>query len=430
MVNNQNKFNNEYNNKKLKNIEFRREEFQGQLVIEDYSELEHLNLRDIDSIDKVVLKNLLKLKECIIWDCNVQSLVIENCPQLKKLIIYKNLLTSLEFIKDLESLEELEVNGNAKLTEILNSYKDKGGWEACQKDIQELNKLIKENPRILSESREKYADLKTFLKEVWKSLSKGMQDELMGKLDNEIKSQEQMVSDNTVNKELNTTEIKLGVRKSLTVMKEIKEELNKLKEKNEELREIVIKKEELEKLKNKFLDKSIGRFDSDRKKEKIRNNLEIYLASIGRKDNLANLTGKQAREYLLKGEKKDSELTKLLNKLNEEQWEISLLEQSQPMKEMQVTFKETITESKSEKAFDLQFKKGELKFGIPTPWGTMGISGKIDRSRLTMSEQYLQQHKEIATEIGQNLIKQLLEIQKAEDQSQQVQIEHLPKGNN
>lgn len=164
MVNNQEQFNKE-NPKDKKEIEFKRKkDFQGDLVIEDYSELEKLNLRDNKSVDTVVLKNLPQLQEFTIWDCNTKDLVIENCPQLVKLVIYKNLLTNLEFLKDLEKLETFEINGNDKLTEILKPYEDKGGWKSCQKDIQELSKSIGENPQILSGLREKYTDLKSFLK--------------------------------------------------------------------------------------------------------------------------------------------------------------------------------------------------------------------------------------------------------------------------
>jgi hypothetical protein len=35
-----------------------------------------------------------------------------------------------------------------------------------------------------------------------------------------------------------------------------------------------------------------------------------------------------------------------------------------------------------------------------------------------VSEQYLRQHKEIATEIGQKIIEQILEVQKTEEQVQ------------
>jgi len=66
MVNNQIEFNNAYS-KETKKIEIRRNRnFQGDLLIENYLELETLNLRDIRSIDKVVLKNLPRLQECTI----------------------------------------------------------------------------------------------------------------------------------------------------------------------------------------------------------------------------------------------------------------------------------------------------------------------------------------------------------------------------
>ena len=66
MVNNQTEFNEKYP-KELKKIEIKRNRnFQGELVIEDYPELENLNLRDIRSIEKVTLKNLPQLQDCTI----------------------------------------------------------------------------------------------------------------------------------------------------------------------------------------------------------------------------------------------------------------------------------------------------------------------------------------------------------------------------
>jgi len=49
-------------------------------------------------------------------------LVIENCPQLKKLNVRSNLLTNLEFLVSLKNLEELELDGNVELSEILQPY--------------------------------------------------------------------------------------------------------------------------------------------------------------------------------------------------------------------------------------------------------------------------------------------------------------------
>ena len=66
MVNNQNEFNNTYP-KKTEEIEINYEEFEEkQLIIEDYSELEKLELREIDSIGEITLKNLTKLQKCTI----------------------------------------------------------------------------------------------------------------------------------------------------------------------------------------------------------------------------------------------------------------------------------------------------------------------------------------------------------------------------
>ena len=128
MVNNQKEFNEKYPNKEIKEIEIKRNRnFHGQLVIEDYSKLESLNLRDIRSIGKVVLRNLGELKECTIWDCGMEKLVIENCPKLETLNVRKNDLTSLEFLVNLRNLTELEIQGNPKLIEILTPYG--GDWK-------------------------------------------------------------------------------------------------------------------------------------------------------------------------------------------------------------------------------------------------------------------------------------------------------------
>ena len=52
----------------------------------------------------------------------MKGLVINDCPQLEKLNVRKNLLTSLEFLKNPESLKDLEINGNTELVEILKPY--------------------------------------------------------------------------------------------------------------------------------------------------------------------------------------------------------------------------------------------------------------------------------------------------------------------
>ena len=66
MVSNQSQFNN-VRPKETKKIEIRRNRnFQGDLLVENYLELEILNLPDIRSIDKITLKNLSQLQECTI----------------------------------------------------------------------------------------------------------------------------------------------------------------------------------------------------------------------------------------------------------------------------------------------------------------------------------------------------------------------------
>jgi len=66
MVNNQNEFNNTYS-KEIKEIEIEDEyDFEGQLSVTDYSNLEKLYLHDVDSIKKITLKNLPRLQECTV----------------------------------------------------------------------------------------------------------------------------------------------------------------------------------------------------------------------------------------------------------------------------------------------------------------------------------------------------------------------------
>jgi len=128
MVSKQKEFNKEYF-KEIKEIEIEYEDFEGQLVIEDYPNLEKLYLQNIDKIGKVTLKNLTQLQECTIWDCGTEELIIENCLRIKKLNVENNSLGSLEFLKDLGNLEELKLTGNTKLSEILEPYYNKSGLD-------------------------------------------------------------------------------------------------------------------------------------------------------------------------------------------------------------------------------------------------------------------------------------------------------------
>ncbi|CAG8855766.1 24622_t:CDS:2, partial [Gigaspora margarita] len=91
-----------------KEIKLKNKDFSGQLVIADYPNLAKLYLRDDGNMDKIILKNLEQLQD-------LQDLVIENCPQIKKLNVKTNLLTNLEFLKSLESLEELELDNNTNI---------------------------------------------------------------------------------------------------------------------------------------------------------------------------------------------------------------------------------------------------------------------------------------------------------------------------
>lgn len=173
MVNNQKEFNENFS-KETKEIKLKHKtKFQGQLVIEDYSELEKIYLRDIKNIEKIELKNLPQLQECTIWNCGVKELTIENCPQIKKLNIENNLLTDLKFVEELKNLEELKVDDNIELTKILEPYQ--GDWKNYKKIIQGSNKDAQELLRL---SQQKYDELKKTLKGVMVSLSEEAKQEL------------------------------------------------------------------------------------------------------------------------------------------------------------------------------------------------------------------------------------------------------------
>ncbi|CAG8612026.1 16107_t:CDS:2 [Cetraspora pellucida] len=219
---------------KRKEIKMEDEEFEEQqLIIEDYPELEKLYLNDNE------------------------ELVIENCPQINKLDVHNNSLTSLEFIKDLESLEELKLDGNIELNKILEPYDD---WKDYQKDLQESNQDTREllrNIRILEKekkdlsmkfdlSQQKYNDLKNFLKEVLVSLSQEAKKDLVEKLDREIKEK-----GNNISAPGMTEELKLNTKAVIESAKEIKSELEN------ELTESKAKIEELEKKLKEFQEKDV-----------------------------------------------------------------------------------------------------------------------------------------------------------------------------
>ena len=155
MVNNQIEFNEKYNNnKEVEEIEIKRNRnFQGELVIEDYSELKKLYLRNIRSIEKITLKNLPQLQECTIWDCGVKELVISNCPNIETLNVRSNSLTSLEFLVNLRKLTELEIEGNPELIEILKPYKgDWRNWKGSQTNPKGSSYNIQSSKKVESEA--------------------------------------------------------------------------------------------------------------------------------------------------------------------------------------------------------------------------------------------------------------------------------------
>jgi len=80
--------------------------------------------------------------------------LIENCSQIKKLNVRSNLLTSLEFLKDLENLEELEIDGNAEIDPepeyLCKNLKVFTCENTALKPFQELIELAKHRPQELA----------------------------------------------------------------------------------------------------------------------------------------------------------------------------------------------------------------------------------------------------------------------------------------
>jgi len=182
MVNNQIEFNNIFT-KESKQIEVTYENYEEQsLIIKDYLELEKLELREIGSIEQVTLQNLPNLQEVTIWDCGVKDLIIENCSQIKKLIVRTNSLTTLDFLTSLDNLVELDLYGNTELVELLKPYNgDWKIWKEIQKlskqdsqmlatqlwNLQQKVKSLKENELVTDNNptdfEKKYQELKKFL---------------------------------------------------------------------------------------------------------------------------------------------------------------------------------------------------------------------------------------------------------------------------
>ena len=65
MVNNQTEFSDKFT-KEAQKIELKYKKFQGELIVEGYSELKNLYLKNVKNIDKITLKDLPQLQECII----------------------------------------------------------------------------------------------------------------------------------------------------------------------------------------------------------------------------------------------------------------------------------------------------------------------------------------------------------------------------
>ncbi|CAG8465129.1 11363_t:CDS:2 [Cetraspora pellucida] len=390
MVKNQSEFNNKYSNKEKKEpIRVRDENnFQGQLVVEDYPNLEKLYFRSVKSVDKVILKNLSQLQECTILDCGTKELVIENCSQIKKLSVRQNNLTSLEFLKDLNNLEALEIDGsNEDIWELLQELSRK------VQNLEVENKQLKEQqPIITIDFEKKYQNLKKFLNFLSSEEKKKTEEINLIKTD-ELKKQagEKLFSLKKLNKELKE---QLASFEQLHIV-HCNNSLDSLNNSKEEMKNKLVQKtrlsvEELDKICQLQAEITQLRLELQRKLDKVVNNYynqgiivrgdNNSLKEITVKDNKIEtvayeeeeITGSEADEaiklqnkiqLLEKLREKEKELDELINE--ESEYSQTLLEpliKAQSPEEFQ-QFKDNLKEKTSEfeNIFQIMEEINELK---------------------------------------------------------------------
>lgn len=158
------------------------------------------------------------LQECTIQGCGTKDLTIENCPQLKSLNVQNNALTSLEFLKGLEDLEELEIDDNIEIS---------SGSEHLPKNLKSFsykNTNLKPFQDLALEKLKlelKYDNLKKFLKDALASLSQETKKELA------IQLGKKMEKGGSISASANTQELILNAEEVIESVKELKEGLEK-----------------------------------------------------------------------------------------------------------------------------------------------------------------------------------------------------------
>ncbi|CAG8438034.1 5992_t:CDS:10 [Scutellospora calospora] len=265
-----------------KKIKLTGEDFkERQIVIEDYPELEKLYLRDIKSIDKVTLKNLPQLQE---------YLVIENCPQIKKLNVRKNLLTSLEFLVSLENLKNLEID---EIQELIGKVKLNPQKLAIDiRKLREQNKSLEDSSQLIASGgvfQQKYNELKSFLEKVLASLSQEAKQEFVDKLEKEKKEKGSLSAPGR------TKELMLFVDELIKSAKEKKEELEiELAKSKTEVQELEKKFQEKE-AKINYLESQVQELTDLGKQEKKK--INVYLIHFGLDKKLAERLIKACFEF-------------------------------------------------------------------------------------------------------------------------------------
>jgi hypothetical protein len=248
MTNNQEWFNKKFL-KDVDKIEIDCEDFEDSLIIEDYLNLEEINISDSEKIRKLMLKNLVNLKKCIVKGCEIEQIIIENCPNVESLNVYNNLLTNLEFVKNLSYLSSLEISMNKKISSGLEYLPDCLEKFSCKKT--ELAKILE----IHNNDWKKY---KQHLKEKGISEEESNRRELLSlreeksKLDEKYNKLKGNVSDlvSLIEEKLNLLSNRISLNDPATkeIISNLREGINNITNENKKL------KDDLEKFKPLFDD--------------------------------------------------------------------------------------------------------------------------------------------------------------------------------
>ena len=100
--------------KEVKELDLANQDLVGQLIIQDFPDLESIKCGNNKNLASIKLINLPKLNYFHANGCQVAYLTIDNCPEINELNIANNLLTNTSFLSSLnpEKLTHLSIHSN------------------------------------------------------------------------------------------------------------------------------------------------------------------------------------------------------------------------------------------------------------------------------------------------------------------------------